>query len=71
MFKEILRFDLLADECLLVELKAVQDVVPIHKAKLLRYMKLLDVPVGLMFNFHEVRLVAGISRLFLPGANQA
>jgi GxxExxY protein len=65
-----LKFDLLVDDCLLVELKAVQDVVPIHKAQLLSYMKLLDVPLGLLFNFHEVKLVDGVSRLTLPGANQ-
>jgi len=34
------------------------------------YMKLLNVPLGLLFNFHEVKLVDGISRLILPGANQ-
>ena len=70
VFKEKLKFDLLADGCLLVELKAVQDVLPIHKAQLLSYMKLLNVPLGLLFNFHEVTLVDGISRLVLPGANQ-
>ncbi len=70
VFKEKLKFDLLVDDCLLVELKAVQAVVPIHKAQLLSYMKLLDVPLGLLFNFHEVRLVDGISRLILPGANR-
>ena len=70
MFKEKLKFDLLADGCLLVELKAIQDVLPIHKAQLLSYMKLLHVPLGLLFNFHEVKLVDGISRLILPGANK-
>jgi GxxExxY protein len=69
LFKETLRYDLLADGCLLVELKAALDVLPIHKAQLLSYMKLLKVPVGLLFNFHEVKLVDGISRLILPGAN--
>ena len=34
------------------------------------YMKLLNVPLGLLFNFHEVMLVDGLSRLILPGANQ-
>jgi GxxExxY protein len=68
-FKEILRFDLLVDGCLLVELKGVQNVLPIHKAQLLSYMKLLDVPLGLLLNFHELKLVDGISRLLLPGAN--
>jgi GxxExxY protein len=62
-------FDLLVDDCLLVELMAVQDVVPIHKGQLLSYMKLLNVPQGLLFNFHEVKLVDGISRLLLPGGN--
>jgi GxxExxY protein len=70
VFTEKLKFDLLVDDCLLVELKAVQDVVPIHKAQLLSYMKLLNVPLGLSFNFHDVKLVDGISRLILPGANQ-
>jgi GxxExxY protein len=70
VFKEILKFDLLVDGCLLLELKAVQDVLPIHKAQLLSYMKLLDVPLGLLFNFHEIRLIDGLSRLILPGANQ-
>ena len=39
-------------------------------AKADSYMKLLNVPLGLLFNFHEVKLVDGISRLMLPGANQ-
>ena len=45
--KENLKFDLVADGCVLVELKAVRDVLPIHKAQLLSYMKLLKVPLGL------------------------
>jgi GxxExxY protein len=69
-FKEILRFDLLVMGCLLVELKGVQKVLPIHKAQLLSYMKLLDVPLGLLLNFHELKLASGISRLLLPGANK-
>jgi len=70
VFEEKLKFDLLADGCLLVELKAIQDVLPIHKAQLLSYMKLLNVPLGLLLNFHELILVDGLSRLVLPGANQ-
>jgi hypothetical protein len=46
------------------------EVAPIHKAQLLNYMKLLNVPLGLLFNFHELKLADGISRLILPGANQ-
>ena len=65
-----MKFDLLADGCLLVELKAIRGILPILKAQLLSYMKLLNVPLGLLFNFHEVKLADGISRLILPGANQ-
>ncbi len=70
VFKEKLKFDLLADECLLVELKAVREVPPIHKAQLLSYMKLLNVPLGLLFNFHDVKLIDGVSRLVLAGASK-
>jgi GxxExxY protein len=48
----------------------VQEILPIHKAQLLSYMKLLDIPIGLIFNFHETRLTNGIVRMILPGANE-
>ena len=70
VFEEPLRFDVLVESCLLLELKSVQEVLPIHKAQLLSYMKLLDIPAGLLINFHEMKLVDGIHRMFLPGANQ-
>lgn len=69
VLEEVLKFDVLVDGCLLVEIKAVQDVLPIHKAQLLSYMKLLEIPLGLLINFHEVRLTDGVTRLILPGAN--
>jgi len=68
--EEPLRFDLLVDKCLLVEGKAVEKILPIHKAQLLSYMKLLDIPLGLIINFHELKLTDGGSRLILPGANK-
>lgn len=70
LFEEPLRFDVLVEECLLLELKSVQEVLPIHKAQLLSYMKLLDIPVGLLINFHEMKLVDGIHRMILPDANR-
>lgn len=70
VFDEALRFDFLLDGCLLLELKCVQEVAPIHKAQLFSYMKLLDVPIGLIINFHELKLTDGVSRLILPGANR-
>ena len=71
VFTEQLRFDLLVDRALLLEVKAVQEVLPVHKAQLLSYMKLLDVPLGLLLNFHEMKLVDGLSRMILPGANES
>ena len=67
--EELLRFDLLIEQCVLVEAKAVEKILPIHKAQLMSYMKLLDVPLGLLINFHEMKVTDGISRLILPGAN--
>jgi GxxExxY protein len=67
--EEPLRFDLLVEGCVLVEAKAIEKILPIHKAQLLSYMKLLNVPLGLLTNFHEIKVTNGISRLILPGAN--
>jgi GxxExxY protein len=68
--EEPLRFDILVERCVLVEVKAVERILPIHKAQLLSYMKLLNIPVGLIINFHEGKVTDGISRLILPGANR-
>ena len=68
--EEQLKFDLLIDRCLLVEAKACEAILPIHKAQLLSYMRLLDIPLGLIINFNELKLADGISRLILPGANR-
>ena len=70
VFNEPLRFDLLVDECLLVELKAIEILHRSSKAQLFSYMKLLNIPIGLLINFHEPVLKNGISRMILPGANQ-
>jgi GxxExxY protein len=69
-FDEPLRFDVLVGDCLLVELKAIEILHPASKAQLFTYMKLLDIPIGLLINFHEQVLKNGISRMILPGANQ-
>jgi GxxExxY protein len=66
---QALRFDLLVDNCVLIEIKAVESILPIHKAQLMSYMNLLDVPLGLLINFNTLRLKDGISRMMLPGAN--
>ena len=68
--EEPLRFDVLVEGCVLVEAKAVEKILAIHKAQLLSYMKLLNIPVGLLINFHEQKVTDGTSRLILPGANR-
>ena len=68
--EEPLRCDLLVEACVLLEVKAVKEVLPIHKAQLLSYMKLMNIPLGLIINFHELKLIDGVHRLMLPGANQ-
>ncbi|HYE31782.1 MAG TPA: GxxExxY protein [Methylomirabilota bacterium] len=48
---ETLRFDMLVEDCVLVEIKAVENVLALHKAQLLSYMPLLNVPLGLLNQF--------------------
>ncbi|MCD6068600.1 MAG: hypothetical protein K0S33_3426 [Bacteroidetes bacterium] len=57
IYKEIemetgLRCDFFVEECLVVELKAVETIQPIHEAQVLTYMKLLEAPMGLIINFN-------------------
>jgi GxxExxY protein len=46
-----LRFDLLVEDVVLIELKAIENILPVHEAQILTYMKLLKVPQGLLINF--------------------
>jgi GxxExxY protein len=56
----LLRFDLLVEEMLVVELKSVKEIEPIHEAQILSYMKLLKLPKGLIINFN-------VRNLFIEG----
>ena len=51
-----LRCDLLIEDCIVVELKACDLVLPVHEAKLMTYMKLLAVTKGIIYNFNVVNL---------------
>lgn len=68
--EEQLRIDLLVEACVLVEIKAVERIMPIQQAQVMTYLKLLLIPIGLLINFHEPKPTTGISRLILPGANR-
>ncbi len=67
VFSETLRCDVIVNGCLLIEIKSVGEVLPIHKAQGISYMKLLGLPLGLLINFNSIRLVDGVHRLVLPG----
>ena len=70
VFEEPLRLDVLVENCLIIENKTVEKILPVHKAQLLSYMKLLNIPLGLLINYHEPVLKNGLVRLILPGADQ-
>ena len=51
-----LRFDLLVDNLIIVEVKAVERLMPIHEAQLLTYLKLLQKPKGILINFNSTNI---------------
>lgn len=57
------RIDLLVEDAVIVELKAVEALMPIHSAQLLSYLKLSDKKVGLLINFNVLHLKDGIRRM--------
>ena len=59
------RVDLLIEESLIIELKSVDQVLPIHAAQILTYMKLASIATGLLINFNVVKLKLGIKRFVL------
>lgn len=56
------RLDLVVNDAVILELKAVETILPIHEARLLSYMKLANLPLGLLINFHTALLKDGIVR---------
>ena len=59
------RIDMLVENCVIVELKSVDTINPIHEAQLLTYMKLLNINLGLLINFNVDILKKGIKRRIL------
>jgi len=69
-YKDILldcgyRIDLLVRGELIVEIKSVEALLPIHQAQILTYMRLANVPIGLLIHFNVTRLQTGIKRFVL------
>jgi GxxExxY protein len=57
------RLDLVVESCVVVEIKAVAALNPVHQAQTLTYMRIADCPIGLLINFNAPRLVDGVKRL--------
>jgi GxxExxY protein len=57
------RADVVIGGKLLIELKAVEQVIPVHKAQVITYLKILKLPLGLLINFNEVLIKDGIQRV--------
>ena len=69
-YKDILldcgyRIDLLVSGDLIVEIKSVETLLPIHQAQILTYMRLAKIPIGLLINFNVTKLQNGIKRFVL------
>jgi GxxExxY protein len=64
------RVDLLVNDSVIIELKSIEKLQPIHKAQLITYLRLAGKPAGLLINFNEPLLKDGIARLVnSPGKN--
>ena len=57
------RIDLLVENSVIVEVKSVEKLIPIHTAHLLTYLKLSGNRIGLLLNFNECRLIDGVKRI--------
>lgn len=62
------RIDLLVEDLVIVEMKSVDRLLPVHQAQVLTYMRLTGCPAGLLINFNVPRLIDGVKRLINPHA---
>lgn len=60
------RVDLIVENAILIELKSVDRLLPLHEAQVLTYLRLSGLPVGLLLNFNELRLLDGLRRFVGP-----
>ncbi len=57
------RIDILVDESIILELKSIERILPVHKKQLLTYLHIADKRIGLLVNFNVVRMKDGIERV--------
>lgn len=63
-----LRLDILIDNKIIIEIKSVQEVLPVHSKQLYTYLRLTNCPIGYLINFNTVSLKEGITRIINPYA---
>lgn len=71
-FEDGLRLDLLVEGRVIVELKSVEKIAPVHSKQLLTYLRLMNLPVGLLINFGAATLKEGLSRVvnnYIPSSS--
>jgi len=64
----VYRVDLIVEDLVVVEVKSVTALLPVHQAQVLTYMRLTGCPAGLLINFNVAKLVDGVKRLINPRA---
>ncbi len=62
IIKDALRIDLLVENCIIIELKAVETVLPVHEAQIISYLKLTENRLGYLINFNVPLIKNGIKR---------
>jgi GxxExxY protein len=62
-FQDGFRVDLLVEERVVIELKAIEKLAPVHSRQLLTYLRLMQLPVGLLINFGTAKLNDGLHRI--------
>jgi GxxExxY protein len=66
--ESIYRVDLVVEKLVVVEVKCLDSIAPVHKAQVLTYLRLTGCPAGLLINFNSARLMDGVKRLINPRA---
>ena len=62
-FEHGFRLDLLVEDCVIVEIKSLDRLAPVHSKQVLTYLRLMRLPVGLLLNFGAERMIDGVKRI--------
>ena len=67
VYDDAFRADLIVENCVIIEIKSVDRIAPVHKKQVLTYLNLSGIKVGLLINFGGEFLKGNIERLAMPG----